>query len=157
MAIAKTSAKKAAKALGKRTVDFAGAYAELQEILAAYEKDFHVVPNKPGGYWLETKCAVYRGKPLLFAAVALNKSYVSYHLMPIYVKPELGKGISAELKKRKQGKCCFNFTAPDAELFKELSQLTREGFACYQDKNFFPAMNARLAAGTRKKAAAVAH
>jgi hypothetical protein len=37
------------------------------------------------------------------------------------------KGISPELKKRMQGKQCFNFAKPDAELFDELSRLAAEG------------------------------
>jgi hypothetical protein len=138
-------------------VDFAGAYDALQKMLATYEKNFNVMPNKAGRYWLETKHPAYKGKPLLFAGVSLHKSYVSYYFMPIYVKPELAKNLSPELRKRKQGKCCFNFAAPDAALFKELKQLTRTGYDCYQNKSFLSAMDDMRKAGTKKKAAAGAH
>lgn len=36
--------------------------------------------------------------------------------------------VSPALKKRMQGKSCFNLTAPDAALFAELKHLTAEGF-----------------------------
>jgi hypothetical protein len=38
------------------------------------------------------------------------------------------KLMSPELKKRMQGKACFNFTAIDRELFAELSKLTQAGY-----------------------------
>lgn len=39
--------------------------------------------------------------------------------MPVYASEELQKSISAELKKRMQGKSCFNFKAPDEKLFTD--------------------------------------
>lgn len=41
--------------------------------------------------------------------------------------PELLNGISPELKKRMQGKSCFNFKKVEPELFKELAELTKKG------------------------------
>src|SRR5271163_5334472 len=111
MAAASKSAKPAAKSHAKPITDFPAAYAALKSILEPYEKELNVMPGKSGRYWLETKSAAYKGKPLFFAGVSTNKSYVSFYFMPIYVKPELAKGLSSELKKRKQGKCCFNFAA----------------------------------------------
>jgi hypothetical protein len=55
--------------------------------------------------------------------------------MPLYWEPSLANGISANLKKRMQGKTCFNFTAPDPALFRELGKLTSKGFALYRKKN----------------------
>jgi hypothetical protein len=48
---------------------------------------------------------------------------VSYYLMPVYVDPCLLDGISENLKRRMQGKSCFNFTETDQPLFKELTRL----------------------------------
>jgi hypothetical protein len=137
------------KSYGKTVPDFPAAYAALKNILAPYEKDLNVQPGKPGRYWLETKHPAHKGKPLFFAGVSLNKRYVSYYFMPIYVKPELAKNLSPDLKKRKQGKCCFNFAAPDPALFQELAELARAGFACYQDKKFLSAMDAIRKAGRK--------
>ena len=44
--------------------------------------------------------------------------------MGVYFEPALLKGISPELKKRMQGKSCFNFKTVDKALFKELGELT---------------------------------
>jgi hypothetical protein len=58
------------------------------------------------------------------AWVQINKNYVSFHLMPVYMFPELLEHCSPELKKRMQGKACFNFTRLDEALFIELARLT---------------------------------
>jgi hypothetical protein len=52
--------------------------------------------------------------------------------MPVYVFPDLLDSTSPELKKRMQGKSCFNFKTPDPTLFAELALLTERGFARYQ-------------------------
>ena len=59
-----------------------------------------------------------------FGSVRLGKAYVSIHLMPLYMNPALTSTISPALKKRMQGKTCFNFkTAPEPELIAELERL----------------------------------
>jgi hypothetical protein len=67
-------------------------------------------------------------KEMFFGAVQIKKNYVSYHLMPVYVFPELLKDLSPSLKKRMQGKSCFNFKKVDQETLAELGQLTARGF-----------------------------
>ncbi len=44
--------------------------------------------------------------------------------MPVYVNPALLEAISPELRKRMQGKSCFNFKTIDMQLFEELAALT---------------------------------
>ena len=46
----------------------------------------------------------------------------------LYAFPDLLDGLSPELKRRMQGKSCFNFKAVDKALFKELGALTRQGY-----------------------------
>jgi hypothetical protein len=74
------------------------------------------------------------GKEVWFGAVRIGKRYVSYYLMPVYAYPELLGGISPELKKRMQGKSCFNFTRADEQLFKELAELTQQGYERFKEK-----------------------
>jgi hypothetical protein len=79
---------------------------------------------------------LYRGKPLYFAGIRTGKNYVSFHLLSLYYCPELLKGISPALKKRNQGKACFNFTAIDPECFAELSRLIAEGLKIFKTEKF---------------------
>jgi hypothetical protein len=63
-----------------------------------------------------------------FGSVRLGKAYVSVHLMPLYMSQELCATLSPELKKRMQGKTCFNFkTDPPPELVAELKSLADAG------------------------------
>jgi hypothetical protein len=43
--------------------------------------------------------------------VQIKKNYVIYHLMPVYLNPGLLEGMSPGLRKRMQGKSCFNLPA----------------------------------------------
>ncbi len=52
--------------------------------------------------------------------------------MPIYVHPTLLTDESAALRKRRQGKSCYNFARSEPDLFAELDHLTATGFAAYQ-------------------------
>ncbi len=67
-----------------------------------------------------------------FVCTRVGKAYVSFHLMPIYMSPELAKQISPALKRRMQGKACFNFKAPDPALFKDLSGLTKSAYETWK-------------------------
>lgn len=68
-----------------------------------------------------------------FGGVQKMKNYVSFHLMPVYTHPALAAKIPPDLKKRMQGKSCFNFKAEDPELFAQLEVLTREAAAAYAE------------------------
>jgi hypothetical protein len=45
------------------------------------------------------------------------------------------KKLSPDLKKKMQGKSCFNFTGADPKLFRELAKVTAAGFTLYKRKN----------------------
>src|SRR3982751_3592086 len=65
----------------------------------------------------------HKGNPLEFGAVRVGKAYVSFHLMALYMQK--APAISPLLKKRMQGKTCFNFQdTPEPELISELKKLT---------------------------------
>lgn len=95
-----------------------------------------MVSDKPGDYYLDTHDLRKNKKPMFFGPAHTGRAYVSFQLMPVYAFLELLEGISPELKKRMQGKSCFNFTAVDQKLFKELARLTKAGFACHKAKKF---------------------
>ena len=65
----------------------------------------------------------------------IKKKYVSFYLMPVYMYPELLEGITPELRKRMQGKSCFNFKRVDESLFEELGALTSRGFEKFKSRN----------------------
>ena len=64
----------------------------------------------------------------LHQSVRRGKRYVSIYLMPVYADPSLMDGASPELRKRMQGKSCFNFTKVDEPLIGELESLVKTGY-----------------------------
>src|SRR5205085_2613372 len=86
---------------------------------------------KPGDFQTDLAGAVWRGKPLYFAGVRSGKSYTSFYFMPVYCSSALLRSMSPELKRRMQGRACFNFKQVDDALFAELAQLIRTGLQHY--------------------------
>lgn len=106
-------------------------FQHLRTILLPYAIHTHVTVDTDSEYSLFTRHIMKNKQPLFFASVKINKNYVSFHIMPIYVFPELVDDISPALLKRKQGKSCFNFKKVESDLFLELAQLTQESFDRY--------------------------
>jgi hypothetical protein len=74
---------------------------------------------------------------MFFGSVRRGKAYVSFHLMPLYMNEKLTGQVSTELKKRMQGKTCFNFKqVPEPELAAELARLTEEGVKMWEGKDW---------------------
>ena len=115
------------------TNDFDATFLALKKILKPYERRLVVQSDNDDNYFLVTKHIMKSKQPLWFAGVRKGKAYVSYHFIPIYALPELARGMSPELKKRMQGKGCFNFKNVDQKLFKELAQLTKIGLQKFSD------------------------
>lgn len=116
--------------------EFQFVFTSLKRILALYSDNLVVVIDQEGEFYLNTKFIMNNKKPMYFGSVKISKNYVTFHLMPIYVFPSLLKTISPGLKKRMQGKSCFNFTSVDPVLIAELDQLTKKGFIEYQKSGY---------------------
>jgi hypothetical protein len=96
----------------------------LRTILQKHEKNLVVIHNNDKNYYLDTPFSEKWGKALMFGAAHVKKNYVSFYLFPVYMFPDLLDSASPALKKRMQGKSCFNFSTLDDSLLKELEQLT---------------------------------
>jgi hypothetical protein len=137
MPAAKAAKKKTPDAPGKAAKpDFAAVFTSLRKLLDPFLGEIRVQTDKPGNYHTEIPAILHRGKPLYFAGLRTGKNYVSFHLLPLYFCPELLKGMSPVLKKRMQGKACFNFAAVDEPCFAELSRLTLAGLKKFKSKQF---------------------
>jgi hypothetical protein len=119
----------------KDNQDFLTVFNRLKALLVSFEPNLVVTSNEVGNYSLNTPFIKKFGKEVFFGAVIINKNYVSYHLMPVYVFPELLDGLSPALKKRMQGKSCFNFTALNSEILEELSELTSKGYSQFEHES----------------------
>ena len=52
--------------------------------------------------------------------------------MSVYASPDLLGTMSPELRKRMQGKACFNFAKVDEGLFAELADVTARGIEAFR-------------------------
>jgi hypothetical protein len=111
-------------------------FRKLKAIFKPYAKKMDIAADNQTYYLLNTRHIMKNKQRLCFGAVRLGKNYVSFYLMSVYACPDLLKTMSPELKKRMQGKSCFNFKEVDEKLFKELGKLTKAGAARFKDGKF---------------------
>jgi hypothetical protein len=117
-------------------VSFEDIFTALRSILERNAGALEVSDNSPTRFCLEGGVHPKHKKPMPIAWAEIGKSYVSFHHMGIYARPELLEGVSKELKARMQGKSCFNFTSVDRRLFIELEKLTVRGFDAFKKLGF---------------------
>ena len=101
----------------------ASLFRELVELLRPYAAEMSVKSDTETNFYLEETQST--GKPQLFGAVQVKKSYVAFHLFPLYSRPDLLQEIDPALRKRMQGKSCFNFAREDQVPKMELSALVK--------------------------------
>jgi hypothetical protein len=122
--------------------DFDSAFKSLRAILERQASALSVSDDGPRRYCLDAPIGPatlksWGGKakrttiPVAWAEV--GKAYVSFHLMGLEA---VAASISPELKARLQGKTCFNFTAPDRELFEELEAVTAQSIAALRKAGY---------------------
>lgn len=121
--------------------DSAAIVAALRPVFAGLAERLVTKADSPAEYVLVTRSASpfpqHKGQPLDFGSIQTGKAYVSLHLMPIYMSAPLQKSISPALKKRMQGKSCFNFSsAPEPQLVAELKQLAELSLREWAEKNW---------------------
>lgn len=121
-----------------KTTQFEAAFASLKKVFSPSLKHLAVKTDSPTVYTLVTKSPSpfpqHKGHPLEFGSVKIGKAYVSFHLMPLYMAAST---ISPELKKRMQGKTCFNFTTnPDPAALAELKRLTEASLKGWSDQGW---------------------
>ena len=116
------------------TDGLAATFAALRASLEPQAKRLTVTVDEPGHFELASPTMTDRiGRPLFCAAVKINKSSVSYHFMPLYGNMALRNRLSPALKKRLQGKACFNFTTVEPGQLKELAAVTKKGIAGFKN------------------------
>ncbi|MFK8028802.1 MAG: hypothetical protein AB8G18_01065 [Gammaproteobacteria bacterium] len=101
-------------------------FSVLSKLLQPYAKKMIVKHNTDSNFYLEETLS--SDKPQMFGAAQIKKNYTSFHLFPVYCHPELLTDISDELRKRMQGKSCFNFKNAEQVPVTELKKLVKRAF-----------------------------
>jgi hypothetical protein len=119
----------------------ATAFSSLKPVFSNVAKHLALRTDTQTEYALVTRSPSpfpqHKGHPLDFGSLHVGKSYVRLHLMPLYMSPELSQSISGALRKRMQGKTCFNFKEdPDPELVAELKRLAENAFRQWSERDW---------------------
>jgi len=121
--------------------DFATVFGVLRGLLVDHADRLSIKADSPVEFTVTTKVASpfpqHKGELMWFASVRVGKAYVSFHLLPVYMDPGLNAVITPSLKKRMQGKACFNFkSSPDVELLAGLRALTNAAIETWTEKGW---------------------
>jgi hypothetical protein len=108
-------------------------FVRLREILVHYQGRLTMSFDEPANFELGIPPTAGDKRGMFVAAVRDGKAYASFHLMPVYAFPDLLESLLPELRRRMQGKSCFNFSRIDEGLFAELEALTATGIAHFRD------------------------
>ncbi|HET7107780.1 MAG TPA: hypothetical protein VFI38_13300 [Candidatus Acidoferrum sp.] len=121
-------------------------YERVSELLARHAPPFRFqdlgVRNKKSVQLVVPKPVAipgaYSGKPvdLQFAAAILQKGYVGFYLMCIYMNDPVKKKISPALLKLLKGKTCFYVKHLDASLEKDIVAALEESMKYYREKGW---------------------
>jgi len=111
-------------------------FEKLKYVLSSLDEGLEVKKDTPDYCYLNTNKKI-KNKEMFFGAVQIRKSYVAYHLYPVYMHPELLDDISDSLKKRMQGKSCFNFKKDITdEHLSEINELTKKSYKKFRENGY---------------------
>jgi hypothetical protein len=121
-------------------------YVELKKILARHAPPFKLcdvgVRNKLSAQLVVPKpvaiLGAYGGKPVnvQMAAVILQKGYVGFYLMCIYMNGQAKKEISPALLRLLKGKSCFHVKKLDDGLKKDIEAALVMGTKAYRERGW---------------------
>lgn len=112
--------------------DLVALFEAIVTILRPLAPYLNIITDDGEQFYLDSRQVDNKGKPFFFAAARLGKDRVLTYLMPVYTDPVLLTDISLPLKKRMQGKSCFNFKTLDLSLLSEWELLAQAALALYQ-------------------------
>jgi len=115
--------------------EFPLVFEQLKSILQPFVPKLTITADTKEIYSLEGPYSKKWKRNLFFGSAQIKKNYVSFYLMPVYMYPDLLKNISPELKKRMQGKSCFNFKNIEPDVFKELTGLAKKSYKHFIKEN----------------------
>jgi hypothetical protein len=112
--------------------EFEAVFERIRAMFRTYEDACVVLHDEPHRYYLGThEIRAKDGYRTWFGGVEIKKAYVSAHLIPVYVHPTLLDGISPALRKRMQGKSCFNFKTVGDVVLEEFNGVVASGAAAF--------------------------
>jgi hypothetical protein len=107
----------------------------LHDLLSAYQPPLMPKRDEPGYYDLWSfKPLEIEGRKrseVFFAGAIIQKSYVGFYFMPVYVDVEVKTLFAPELLRLLKGKSCFHIKKWDESLRTQVQAALKAGFDLY--------------------------
>lgn len=112
----------------------------LKRILKKYEGALNPKIDIEERYELWTNKEVYidkkKKKEIFYTGIIIQKNYVGFYLMPIYIDPTLKDNLEAKLLKLLKGKSCFHIKTIDNELEAQITKALQKGYELYNSRGW---------------------
>ena len=120
--------------------DLPASFSELKSLLLAYAPPLTPKMDTERSFDLwSQKDLVIEGrkrKEVYFAGLIIQKSYVGFYFMPVYVETEMQAFFPPELLRHLKGKSCFHIKTLTPELREQIRAVLQRGFALYQQRGW---------------------
>ena len=116
-------------------------FQEIKNLLMAYAKGNLVVRGGEGGQVAvvnETELIIdgKKRKEFWFAAALVQKGYVGFYFMPVYVCEPRKNSMPNELMKTLKGKSCFHITKHDPLIMVQIKEALKLGYEDYKKRGW---------------------
>ena len=117
--------------------DLAPIFARIKQLLADFRKEPLRLRGGEGGQVLliSEKAVVIEGRKreeLWFASALVQKGYVGFYYMPVYMNEAVRSQLKPELLKCLKGKACFHIKKNDPLLFDQIVEALEIGYTFYK-------------------------
>ena len=75
-------------------------------------------------------------KEVYFASIIIQKGYVGFYYMPVYVNTDLKKVLKPELLKTLKGKSCFHIKKNDPIIMNQIKESLQIGYEMYKQRGW---------------------
>ena len=75
-------------------------------------------------------------KEIYFAGLIIQRNYVGFYYMPVYVETEMKNMFGTDLLKLLKGKSCFHIKKFDEVLEKQIADALEKGYLLYEEKEW---------------------
>ncbi|HOI87687.1 MAG TPA: hypothetical protein PLV51_07500 [Lentimicrobium sp.] len=123
------------------TTDLSLIFHQLRNLMKPFETGTikaRVDEEKRYDLWSEKKVVIEGRKrnDVYFAGLVIQRNYVGFYFMPVYVDEDLKTVFKPELLKLLKGKSCFHVKKTDDELSLQIADALRTGYDLYRKRGW---------------------
>jgi hypothetical protein len=128
------------KTVRKNIDELPDIFNRLRKLLSQYHPPFVSKHDDDSYYDLwSVKDLMIEGrkrKEVFFASLIIQKGYVGFYFMPVYVETEIKQVFSPGFLKLLKGKSCFHIIKVDEALLEQIEAALKSGFELYEQRGW---------------------